>query len=185
MVISVYIATSLDGYIARSDGSLDWLPGAENENSSESHYEDYGFYEFLDSVDALLLGRKTWDTIAAFPDAPWPYGSKPVYICSKNLQPNDLPQFVQSPVSIIHGTAQQIADRLKAKGVKHLYIDGGKIIDQFIQANLIDFITITQVPVLIGSGIPLFPTLTYDINLKLLDSKSFRSGFVQSKYLIE
>jgi len=176
MKASVYIATSLDGFIARADGGLDWLPGAEGESTAG---EDYGYREFMDSVDYLVMGRKTFEFVATFAGE-WPYGGKRVVVLSS--RPLELPKHVAGRVEWMSGSPGEVVSRLAERGAQHLYVDGGKTIQGFLAAGLIQQLIITQVPVLIGEGIPLFGPLPHDIKLRHIETQSFPSGLVQSRY---
>ena len=174
MKISVFIATSLDGFIARENGELDWLPGSDDGSSDD----DFRFKTFMDSVDVLVMGRNTYETVLSFRQ--WPYGNKRVVVLSsKLLQLSDnLPKTVElRSCSLI----ELVKDLLKS-GAKHLYIDGGKTIQGFLNAGLIQEIIITRIPVLIGKGIPLFGPTNKDVKLQHIETHSFANGFVQSKY---
>jgi dihydrofolate reductase len=171
MKASVFIATSLDGYIAREDGRLDWLPG---------DCEPHGYEEFIATVDAIVIGRGTFETVLAFDS--WPYGKTPVFVLASK------PSSIHPPESAVceatGGDPREIVERLEERGVRHIYVDGGVTITRFLEAGLIDRMTITRIPVLLGSGIPLFGSLTKDINLKHAWTRSFPSGLVQSEYEI-
>lgn len=173
---SVFIATSLDGYIARPDGSIDWLESASNDSDGV----DFGYKEFMESVDALIMGRNTFEKVLSF--AEWPYGDKPVVVLSSSLpaRPDSLPD----TVTITSGAPQQIVERLMSQGMNSFYVDGGVTIQRFLNAGLIDEVTITLIPVLLGSGISLFGPLESDISLELVSSESFPCGFVQNKYRV-
>jgi len=172
MKASVFIATSLDGYIARLDGSLDWLPG----DSVEPH----GYDEFIETVDAIVIGRKTFETIAGFPS--WPYGTMPVVVLSTTVSEVSAPD--SAVCSVMSGAPAEIVAALEQRGMKHLYIDGGETIQGFLQAGLIQRMTITRIPVLIGIGIPLFGPLSPDVRFEHVMTRSFPSGLVQSEYLL-
>jgi len=176
MKASVYIATSLDGFIARENGELDWLPqpGDDAENG-----EDYGYRAFMDSVDALVMGRNTYETVLSF-GGQWPYGGKPVIVLSSGLV--DIPESIASTVESTSDSPAELVERLSARGMNHLYIDGGKTIQSFLNAGLIRQLIITRIPVLIGSGIPLFGPLEQDIKLDHIRTRAFASGMVQSAY---
>lgn len=174
---SVFIATSLDGFIARSDGRIDWLNEA---NALVPAGEDCGFAEFFSSVDALVMGRNTFEQVLSFPE--WPYGSKPVVVLSHSLR--SLPAQVPATVSLSAGSPTALVARLSARGLRHLYIDGGLTIQSFLMANLVDEMTITVIPVLLGSGKTLFGSLQRDVNLQLIASRAYDFGFVQSTYLV-
>lgn len=178
MKASVYIATSLDGFIAREDGDIDWLEGHE----SAGEGEDMGFQAFMDSVDALVMGRNTYDKVLSF-DVGWPYGEKPVIVLTNRpFSPPDAPS---ANVSAMSGSPSEIVAQLSAQGMTHIYIDGGQLIQSFIRAGLVNQLIITTIPVLIGSGIPLFGSLPHDIILRLIDSRAYVNGFVQSSYALD
>lgn len=174
---SVFIATSLDGFISRTDGSIDWLDRA---NTRVPAGEDCGYKEFMSTIDALVMGRHTFELAKSF--AEWPYGQTPVFVLSSAMRslPADVPDTVQlsreAPVALVA--------RLSAQGMKHLYIDGGVTIQRFLAAALIDEVTITTVPVLIGSGRPLFGPLSSDVSLEHISTRAFDFGFVQSKHRV-
>lgn len=177
MKVSVYIATSLDGFIAREDGALDWLPGSDGQGAGG---EDFGYAAFMESVDVLVMGRHTYEKVRSF--GAWSYGSKRVIVLSGKLQriADDLPKTVElracSPAALLRD--------LRESGVKHVYVDGGKTIQGFLNAGLIRDIIITCVPVLIGSGIPLFGPLNADLKLEHIETRAFANGFVQSHYAV-
>ena len=179
MKVSVYIAASLDGFIARKNDGLDWLPGSDGEPELDSEGGDFGYSEFMESVDALVMGRNTFEAVLSF--GAWPY-EKRVIVLSRSLQ--QLPDNLPPTVELRCCDPQQITDELKKSGVRGLYIDGGKTIQQFLNAGLIDELIISQVPVLIGSGIPLFGPLSMDVKLIHLQTTSFKNGFVQSRYQV-
>src|SRR5512143_223549 len=168
--VSAYIATSLDGFIARENGDIDWLPapGAE----------DYGYKEFMDTVDVLVMGRNTFDKVQAFPE--WPYGSKPVIVLSHG--PVNIPERIARYVKSLSSTPHELARILSEEGVRHVYVDGGKTIQGFLDEGLIQELIITRIPILIGSGIPLFGPLKRDIRLRHIDTRQFPDGLVQSRY---
>jgi len=176
MKASVYIATSLDGFIARENGDLDWLP----EDDSISN-EDHGYEALMDSVDVLVFGRHTYEKVLTFGD--WPYGSKRVVVLSSRML--TLPDRLPDTVEVFSGTPQEIIDHLAGQGAQHLYIDGGITIQRFLAAGLIDELTLTTIPVLLGSGIPLWGSLSGDIGLRHEETRSFASGLVQSRYTVE
>ena len=174
MKISAYIATSLDGYIARENGALDWLPGS----AGASDGEDYGYHEFMDTVDVLLLGRKTYEQVLSF--GQWPYGEKRVIVWSRSAI--QIPANLSEMVEYRSSAPAQLVDELANAGVQHLYVDGGKTILSFIQAGLMQQIIITTVPILIGKGICLFGSIDQDIHLRHSKTIPFDNGFVQSWY---
>jgi len=171
MKASVFVGTSLDGFIARANGALDFLPA----DGGEPH----GYDEFLASVDALVIGRNTFDTVLAF-DA-WPYGKKPVFV----LSTRPLPQIPSgAAVERMSGEPAGIVAQLAKRGIGHIYVDGGITIQSFLKAGLIQRIVITRVPVLIGTGIPLFGPLQRDIPLTHIATKQYASGLVKSEYAV-
>ena len=164
MTISVFVGTSLDGFIARPNGAFDFLPDEP---------EPHGFEEFLASVDALVMGRNTFEVVLPFPE--WPYGDKRVVVLSS--RPVEHPK-----VEHMSGTPAEIVAKLAASGAHHLYVDGGFTIQEFVRAGLVDRFIITRVPVLIGEGISLFGTVPHDIKLRHVGTRTFPSGLVQSEY---
>jgi dihydrofolate reductase len=172
MTISVFIGTSLDGFIARPNGDFDFLPA----DGGEPH----GYNEFIESVDAIVLGRNTFEKVLTL--GPWPYGDKRVVVLSG--RPVDLSAAVGGVVEQMAGTPAEIVSRLAASGAHHLYIDGGITIQEFLRAGLIQRLIITRVPVLIGDGIPLFGALPRDIRLRHVGTRQYPSGLVSSEYHI-
>ena len=174
--ISVFIATSLDGYIAREDGDVSWL----YEGVELGEGEDAGFGVFFNAIDVLVMGRGSFEKVLEFD--PWPYGAKPVIVLSKSL--TEVPDKLRDTVRIDASTPQELVEKLSQKGYKHIYLAGGKVIQSFFCEGLVDEMTLTAIPVLIGNGIPLFGEIEKDINLKLLESRSWENGFLQSKYQV-
>lgn len=174
---SVFIATSLDGFIAREDGRIDWL---EHYNGLLPAGEDCGYGAFMAAVDALVMGRHTFEQVLSF-DA-WPYGDKPVIVLGS--QPPPIPPALAATVSASRETPRVLVERLSAGGMHRLYIDGGLTIQGFLRDGLIDELTITVIPLLLGAGRPLFGTLTGEIRLELLSSRSYDCGFVQNHYRV-
>jgi dihydrofolate reductase len=172
MTASVFVGTSLDGFIARRDGSFDFLPA----DGGEAH----GYEEFLAGVDAIVIGRKTFEVVLNL--GPWPYGRKRVVVLSS--RPVDLSAVKGGVVEQMAGTPAEIVSRLAASGSHSLYIDGGITVQQFLRAGLIQRLIVTRVPVLIGDGIPLFGALSRDIRLKHIATRHFPSGMVTSEYLV-
>jgi dihydrofolate reductase len=167
----VFIGTSLDGFIARPNGDLDFLPPGGG--------EPHGYHEFMATVDALVIGRKTFETVLAF-DA-WPYGEKPVFVLStRPLAPAPAGAVVER----LSGEPADIASQLDARGIAHVYVDGGVTIQRFLRAGLIQRLIITRVPVLIGDGIPLFGATPRDIALTHVATRQYASGLVQSEYVV-
>ncbi|HEY9899612.1 MAG TPA: dihydrofolate reductase family protein [Pantanalinema sp.] len=174
---SVFIATSLDGFIARQDGSIDWLDEA---NTLVPSGEDCGYHAFIASVDTLVMGRGTFETALGF-DA-WPYGDKRVVVLSsKRLE---IPPELAGTVSASSEAPRELVDRLASEGARHVYVDGGITIQGFLAAGLIDALTLTRIPVLLGEGRPLFGPLTGDVALEHVATKAYDFGFVQSTYRV-
>jgi dihydrofolate reductase len=174
---SVFVATSLDGYIARKNGSIDWL---EQANASVPRGEDCGFAEYLASIDALVMGRATFDLACTFSN--WPYGETPVYVLSHSM--TQLPSGTPQTVKLLCAEPAEVV-RIAATNQHHrLYVDGGSTIQAFLEVGLIAELTITVIPVLLGSGIRLFGELPSDVSLKLRSNRSYPFGFVQSRYEI-
>ena len=172
MRCSVFIGISVDGFIARLDGSFDFLP--------EGGGEEHGYQAFFDSVDALIIGSGTLETVLAFET--WPYGDKRVIVLSSRpLDPSKVPPSVTQ----MSGDPRDIVAKLDAQGLKHAYVDGGVTIQRFLRAGLIQRLVITRVPVLIGTGRPLFGPLDADVKLRHVATRSYASGLVQSEYAIE
>jgi dihydrofolate reductase len=171
MKTSVFIGTSLDGFIARVDGTFDFLPPGDG--------EPHGYDEFMATVDALVIGRKTYETVLAFDS--WPYGGKPTIVLSTHPL---VPAPIGAAVERMSGSPAEIVAQLVKRGIRHAYVDGGVTIQGFLRAQLIDRLTITRVPVLIGTGIPLFGTIPRDITLKHIATHQYASGLVKSEYEI-
>jgi dihydrofolate reductase len=169
VTISVFIGASVDGFIARPNGELDWLPAGGG--------EPHGYDEFIDSVDAIVIGRKTFEIVLAFEE--WPYTDRRVVVLSRH--PLDTSK-AKGVVEQMSGTPAQIVAELAATGAHHLYIDGGVTIQGFLDAGLVDRLIITRVPVLIGSGVPLFGPLSRDLRLRHVSTRHFPSGLVQTEY---
>ena len=168
---SVFVGTSIDGFIAREDGGLDFLDHAGN--------EPHGYEEFMASVDAMVIGRKTFETVLAFDG--WPYGEKPVFVLStRELQPAPAGAIVEH----LSGEPADILAQIGARGIRHVYVDGGVTVQGFLRAGLIGRLIVSRVPVLIGKGIPLFGALPRDIVLRHVATRQYQSGLVQSEYEI-
>lgn len=170
---SVYIAASVDGFIAKKNGATDWLHHPEYDLPNE----DFGYNTFIDSVDALVMGRNTFEQILTFEN--WLY-SKPVMVLS--TQELAIPEHLKGKVEHHCGSPRELLQQFSSQGWKHLYIDGGKTIQQFLRAGLIDQLIITRIPILLGQGISLFGPEHGEIALKHISSASFGNGFVQDVY---
>jgi dihydrofolate reductase len=173
MKATVFVGTSLDGFIARAGDELDFLSAG-----SDAGTVDYGFREFMDSVDALAMGRNTFDVVRSFGE--WPYGTKPVIVLTN--RPLDIPPSLAATVESMSGSPHEIVRRLSDRGVRHLYVDGGRTIQSFLANGLITRLVISRVPILIGSGISLFGPLPHDIRLRHVATRTYEGGMVQSEY---
>ena len=179
MTVSVFVGISVDGFLARLNGDLDFLP---------EDCEPHGFDEFIASVDAIVIGRNTFEIVLAFPE--WPYGKKRVVVLSS--KPLDLSKVRNGPgehpvkpiVEQMSGSPAEIVAKLAATGAQHLYVDGGITIQRFLEAGLVHRLIVSRVPVLIGQGIPLFGPLTRDLHLHHVATRHFPGGLVQSGYTI-
>jgi dihydrofolate reductase len=169
MKLSVFVGTSLDGFIARRNGRYDFLPAGGG--------EPHGYDEFIASVDTILIGRNTFEVVLKLPS--WPYGDKRVIVLSH--RPLDV-SGIAGHVEQMSGDPAQIARELAATGAKHVYVDGGITVQQFLRVGQIHHITITRVPVLIGEGVPLFGSLPQDIKLRHIGTHEYQSGLVKSEY---
>ena len=170
MKVSVFVGTSVDGFIARRDGRFDFL----DEGGNEPH----GYEEFFASVDTIVIGRHTFETVLAFPD--WPYGDKRVVVLSS--RPVDLSAVRGGTIEQMGGSPAEIVAKLAEKGARHLYVDGGVTIQRFLRAGLVDRLTVSRVPMLIGDGIPLFGALPHDVKLRHVATRPYAGGLVQSEY---
>ena len=169
-MVSVFIGTSLDGFIARPNDELDFLPPGGG--------EPHGYEEFIATIDALVIGRKTFEKVLSFPE--WPYGQKRVVVLSSS--PLDLSKVRGGVVEQMSGSPAEIVSRLAASGAHRLYVDGGVTIQRFLRDGLVQRLIITRVPVLIGEGIPLFGPLPHDIRVRHVATRQYKSGLVQSEY---
>jgi dihydrofolate reductase len=176
--VSVFIGTSLDGFIARENGDIDWLDDA---NKQVTLGEDFGFKSFLESVDQIIMGRKTFDQVMKFDN--WPYNNtKMVVLTSKNIE---IPEKLRETVTTSNTSSpEQLIKELSDQSINHIYIDGGIVIQDFLSARLVDEITVTIVPILIGKGKSFSGLLLKDLSLKHLKTTVYNFGFVQIKYKI-
>lgn len=172
MKLSVFCGVSVDGFLARNNGALDFLDAGGQ--------EPHGFEEFFASVDVLVIGRKTYEVVLGF--GGWAYGKKPVVVLS--TQSLDFSSIQGAVVEQTSGEPAEIVERLKARGFQHAYIDGGITIQRFLAAGLIDRMIVTRVPILIGEGIPLFGSLPHDILLSHAATRTYNGGLVQTEYEI-
>ena len=173
MLNAVFIGTSLDGYISDKDGGLDFLHSIPNPEQ-----DDLGYLDFMDSMDALLMGRKTYETVLGF-GGQWPY-NKPVFVLSNTL--SSLPGHLQDEVELVRGSIRQVVEQINSRGLEQLYIDGGELIQNFLQEDMIDEMIITQIPILLGGGTPLFGNLPAHLTFKLVRTEALLNAMVQSHY---
>jgi dihydrofolate reductase len=175
MTASVFIATSLDGFIARLDGSIDWLPQPEEGG------EDNGYDAFMAGIDAMVMGRKTFATVLGF--GMWPYGATPVFVLSTKPLEGTLPAGARA--ERLEGDPAEIMASLEKRGCTNLYVDGGDTIQRFMRERLIKRLIITRIPILLGTGIPLFGTIPHDIAWTHRRTTTYPSGLVQSEYMLK
>jgi len=175
---SSFIATSLDGFISRPDGAIDWLDEA---NKVVPAGEDCGYSDYVASVDAIVMGRHTFERVLSFDT--WPYGDVPLYVLSASLQ--SLPTGTPCTVRLHTCAPRELAALAWRQGHRHLYVDGGQTIQRFVADGLLDEITITVIPVLLGAGRSLFGPLPQSaVWLQHLASRVFPFGFVQNRYAL-
>ena len=174
--VSVFMGLSLDGFISRPDGDIAWL----HEGEQPPEGDDAGYGAFFDSIDVLVMGRGSFEKVLEFDE--FPYKSKPVVVLSKTL--TEVPENLRDQVTIDASPPQDFLEKLTEQGYKHVYLDGGKVIHSFLRAGLVHEMTLTTLPVLIGAGRTLFGELENDIQLQLVETRSWDNGFVQSKYKV-
>jgi dihydrofolate reductase len=171
---SVYIATSLDGYIADKNGGIDWLDSIDIPEG-----EDMGYYPFMDSIDALLMGRLSFETVLGF-DVDWPY-SKPVFVRSNSLK--SIPESHEDKAFLVRGPVENALAEMHSKGHLRIYADGGKTIQSMLELDLIDEMIITVFPRLLGGGISLFGELPNQLEFELVGSKVYAGHLVQNHFV--
>ncbi|MBA4384169.1 MAG: deaminase [Anaerolinea sp.] len=172
----VFIAASLDGFIAGPDGDISWL----NNTAYAIDSEDFGIAEFYSSVDTLVMGRKSYETALGF--AEWPYSHLRVVVLSHKTPV--IPPALLNKVEHMTGSPAEVVQRLETSGSHRIYVDGGQTIQGFLKAGLIQEITLTTIPILLGGGIPLFGSFGREFSLQMLTSRTYSNGFVQTKYKI-
>ncbi len=169
----VFIATSLDGYISDRDDGLDWLQSIPNPDDL-----DFGWGEFMDRIDAIVMGRKTFEKVCGF-DCDWPY-SKPVFVLSNSL--SSLPHEYTGKAELVSGSLSDVLAVLHGKGYNQLYIDGGVTIQSFLKEDLIDEMIITVLPILLGGGTPLFGELAEPVEFEHVKTEVILNAMVQNHY---
>jgi len=177
MDVSVFIATSLDGFIATLDGGVDWL----TESGTPEDNEEFGYTQFMSTVDVMVMGRKTLDIVLSF-GVDWPYEGTRVIVLSRTMQ--EVPEELAGKIELYNGSITALANRLRSEGSKRVYVDGGTTIQSFLRDGLVTDITVTRVPVILGEGIPLFGPVKAPITLKHIQTADIGSSFVASKYHI-
>jgi dihydrofolate reductase len=173
MPANVFIATSLDGFIARRDGSIDWLP------TPEPGGEDYGYHAFMDTIDAVVMGRNTYESVVAM--GGWTYPKPVVVLSSHAIQ---VSKALSETVVNMGGSPAEIVAQCANRGWNSLYVDGGVTIQRFMAAGLIERLIVTRVPVLLGEGLPLFGAVSHDMALTHVRTEAYESGLVQSEYSV-
>jgi dihydrofolate reductase len=171
MKTTVYVGTSLDGFIARKDGDIDWLVKYQNKEVHES------YNEFINRIDAMVIGRGTYEKVLSFPE--WPYEKK-VFVLSTSLK--QIPGTLNEKATLIAMKPAVLLNYLSDKGFSNIYVDGGKVIQSFLKEDLIDELIITRVPELIGTGIPLFGYLDNDLRFEHIKTNIYSDGLVKSQY---
>lgn len=171
----VFVAASLDGFIARRNGDLTWL------TPEGADHEDHGFNTFCDSIDGIIMGRKTWEKVSSFDE--WPF-AKPVIVLSSQLRTGDLPKAKGSSVRAWNCSPLEVMNRVASEGWVRAYVDGGQLIQSFLRNRLVAEITLTHIPILLGEGISLFGGMDAKVLLKHMETRAFPSGLVQSRYQI-
>ena len=169
----VFIARSLDGYIADKNGGLDWLSSVPNPD-----HLDLGYEKFIQSVDAIVMGRATFETVCSF-DMDWPY-TIPVFVLSSSLK--SIPEGLENKVAFVSGSLSEILDQIHKKGYTQLYIDGGITVQNFLKEDLIDDLIITTIPILLGGGISLFGELPKEMEFEHVESVLLLDALVQDSY---
>ncbi len=171
MRTTVYIGTSLDGFIATKDGNIDWLTQFESQEISDS------YQEFISTIDAIVIGRGTFESVLAFPS--WPYTTK-AFLVSTTIK--EVPEPLKEKVTLLSMEPKTIVNYLSGQGYSHVYVDGGKVIQGFLNADCIDELTITRVPLVLGSGIPLFGLMDHLLRFTHLRTTVYSNGLVKSRY---
>ncbi len=177
--VSVYIGSILDGFIAREDGDIGWLDDA---NKNVTPGEDFGFHRFLESVDLIVMGRKTFEQVQALEN--WTYEDKKLIVLTskRNLEIPEKLKRIATTSNTLNPT--KLIKELSDQSINHIYIDGGLVIQEFLSAGLVDEITVTIVPIIIGRGISFSKLLPKDLHLDHLKTTVYEFGFVQNKYKI-
>ena len=168
----MYVATSLDGYIADSNGDVNWLNNIPNPDKT-----DYGYADFMKNIDALVMGKNTFQKVLSF--GKWPY-DKLVFVLSHSL--SEIPENLAGKIEIIKGDVKKLMEKINQNGFNNLYIDGGEVIHSFLKKDLIDELIITKVPILLGQGIPLFRKIDKKLSFKHKSTEIYNNSLVKSHY---
>jgi dihydrofolate reductase len=171
MRTTVYIGTSLDGFIAEKNRTIDWLTEFESAEIGDS------YKEFIRTIDAIVIGRRTFETVIAFPS--WPYTTK-VFLLSKTIK--QVPDALREKVTLLSMEPKEILRYLSSQGYSHVYVDGGNVVQSFLREDCIDELIITKVPLLLGSGIPLFGILDHRLRFNHIKTTVYSNGLVKSRY---
>ncbi|NEK56920.1 dihydrofolate reductase [Geodermatophilus sabuli] len=176
---SVFLGMSVDGFIARLDGDISWLTGGDEGGGApdDGAGGDFGFTEFVAGIDALVMGRGTYEVIAPF--AEWPYQGRPVHVLSSTLTEGADPR-----ITAVHRSFDDAVAALSAAGYRRVYVDGGRTVHAFLTAGLIADLTLSRVPVLIGTGHTPFGELPADVLLEHAATQTFPGGMVQTTYRV-
>ncbi|MDO5969703.1 dihydrofolate reductase family protein [Flavivirga aquimarina] len=169
----VFIGKSLDGYIAGKNGELDWLDMIPNPEQN-----GMGYYDLMEEIDVIVMGKTTFETVISF-DIDWPY-KKHVFVLSHSLK--EVPDNLKDKVTLLHGKESDVLDSIHKKGFNNLYIDGGKTVQNFLKADLIDELRISTIPIVLGGGVPLFDTLPKSLIFNHVKTEVFLNEIVQSHY---
>ena len=172
MRCSVFIATSVDGFVAGPNDELDWLASVERPG------EDYGYEAFIETVDVLVMGRRSYEVVLGFPE--WRYQGRRVIVLSRSLKAGDM----RHGAEVSAASPGELVAELRAQGVRRVYVDGAAVIRSFLEERLVNDLTISVIPVVLGRGIRLFGDTLPQHDLVLEESRSFPSGLVQSVYRV-
>lgn len=190
---SVYIACTQDGFIATPDGSVGFLdqynspPAKEDDEgtTTDQVVDDMGFATFLESVDVIIMGRKSFEKVLSFGEGMWAYGKTPVVVWTRNKDSFEIPDFCREMVTCSSLVPTELMKLLEGKGHKHAYIDGGRTIQEFLRCGLVDELILTRVPLILGDGIPLFGNVGREVPLLHVRTSTYPNGLVMTKYRVK
>ncbi|MGE5431908.1 MAG: dihydrofolate reductase family protein [Syntrophomonadaceae bacterium] len=172
MAAYIYIAQSLDGFIAKKDGNIDWLIDIPNPEGS-----DWGFGEFMEGIDAVIMGRNTFETVVSF--GTWMY-TKPVFVLSSKLK--EVPEKYSDKAEIINWSPKDVIRKLTDRGYHNFYVDGGLTIQNFLKEDLIDELIISTIPIILGGGIPLFGSVGRELKFDYVKTEVLDNIFTKIFY---